>query len=104
TGAALLSVLADYGISVARSHPAGDLETALAAAEQIGYPVVLKTDEPAIPHKSDVGGVLLGIGNPAALADGYQEMASRLGSRVLVCQTVPAGTELALGIVRDPEL
>ncbi|HEY2075669.1 MAG TPA: acetate--CoA ligase family protein, partial [Streptosporangiaceae bacterium] len=104
TGAALLSVLADYGISVARSHPAGDLETALAAAEQIGYPVVLKTDEPAILHKSDVGGVLLGISNPAALADGYQEMASRLGSRVLVCQTVPAGTELALGIVRDPEL
>jgi succinyl-CoA synthetase beta subunit len=65
---------------------------------------VLKTDEPAILHKSDVGGVLLGIRDPAALADAYQEMAARLGSRVLVCQTVPAGTELALGIVTDPQL
>jgi acyl-CoA synthetase (NDP forming) len=104
TGSALLAMLADYGIEVARSHPAGDLEAALSAAEDIGYPVVLKTDEPAILHKSDVGGVLLGIRNPVALADAYRQMASRLGSRVLVCQTIPAGTELALGIVRDREL
>jgi acetate---CoA ligase (ADP-forming) len=104
TGAPLLELLADYGIAVARSHPASDLSAALAAADQIGYPVVLKTDDPAILHKSDVGGVLLGIRDPAALADAYREMAGRLGSRVLVCQTVPAGIELALGIVTDPEL
>ena len=104
TGAALLSVLADYGISVARSHPAGDLEAALAAAQQIGYPVVLKTAEPAILHKSDVGGVLLGISDPAELAAAYTDMATRLGPRVLVCETVPAGIELALGVVTDPEL
>jgi acyl-CoA synthetase (NDP forming) len=104
TGDALLSVLADYGIAVARSQPASDLEAALAAAEQIGYPVVLKTDEPAILHKSDVGGVLLGIRDAPALAAAYTDLATRLGLRALVCQTVPAGTELALGITTDPEL
>ena len=104
TGAALLSLLGDYGIAVARSLAASDLDAALAAAEQVGYPVVLKTDEPAILHKSDVGGVVLGIADAADLAAVYADLATRLGPRVLVCQTIPAGIELALGIVTDPEL
>ncbi len=65
---------------------------------------MLKTDHPQIAHKSDVGGVLLGINDAAALTEAYRDLASRLGRRVLVCQAVPAGTELALGIVTDPEL
>jgi acyl-CoA synthetase (NDP forming) len=104
SGAPLLRMLAEYGIAVAAATPASDAEGALAAAESIGYPVVLKTDEPAIAHKSDVGGVLLGIGDPAELAAGYADLAGRLGPRVLVCQTAPAGPELALGITRDPGL
>ncbi len=104
TGVALLNLLADYGIAGARSQAAGGLGAALAAAEQIGYPVVLKTGEPAIEHKSDVGGVLLGIGDVAELTAAYADLATRLGPRVLVCQTVQPGVELALGIVRDPEL
>ena len=47
---------------------------------------------------------LLGVGDAAALTAAYRDLAGRLGPRVLVCQTVPAGPELALGIVRDPEL
>jgi acyl-CoA synthetase (NDP forming) len=104
SGAPLLRMLAEYGIAVAAATPASDAEGALAAAESIGYPVVLKTDEPAIAHKSDVGGVLLRMGDPAELAAGYADLAARLGPRVLVCQTAPAGPELALGITRDPGL
>jgi acetate---CoA ligase (ADP-forming) len=104
TGGALLSLLADYGIPVARSLAVSDLSAAHAAAEQIGYPVVLKTDEPGILHKSDVGGVVLGIAHASELAASYADLATRLGPRVLVCQTIPAGPELALGIVRDREL
>ncbi|MFZ0044753.1 MAG: acetate--CoA ligase family protein, partial [Streptosporangiaceae bacterium] len=103
-GAGLLELLPEYGIAVARVLPAADEAGALAAAERIGYPVVLKTDDPQIAHKSDVGGVVLGVGDPAALAAAYRDLAGRLGPRVLICQTIPAGTELALGIVRDPEL
>jgi succinyl-CoA synthetase beta subunit len=84
--------------------PATDADGALAAAGQIGYPVVLKTDEPRFQHKSDVGGVLLGIDDAGKLAAGYADLADRLGPRVLVSQTAPPGVELALGIVTDPEL
>jgi acetate---CoA ligase (ADP-forming) len=104
TGAPLLDLLAEYGIGVALARPVADAAAALAAAQEIGYPVVLKTDEPHIQHKSDVGGVVLGISDARQLASAYADLASRLGPRVLVCQTVPVGVELALGIVRDPEL
>ncbi len=80
------------------------MDQVLAAASMIGYPVVLKTDNPAIPHKSDAGGVLLGISGPAELAAAYRDLSARLGPRALVCETVPAGTELALGIARDADL
>jgi hypothetical protein len=103
-GAPLLGMLREYGIATVTAEPASDTGTALAAAAAIGYPVVLKTDEPAIAHKSDVGGVLLGIADPAALAAGYARLAARLGPRVLICQTAPPGTELTLGIARDPGL
>jgi acetate---CoA ligase (ADP-forming) len=66
--------------------------------------VVLKTGQPGIAHKSDAGGVVLGIGDPAGLAAAYATMAGRLGPRVLVCETARPGTELALGITRDPGL
>jgi acyl-CoA synthetase (NDP forming) len=104
SSAPLLGLLREYGISTARVEPASDAGTALAAAASIGYPVVLKTDEPAITHKSDVRGVLLGIADPAALAAGYADLAARLGPRVLVGETAPPGTELALGLVTDPGL
>ncbi len=104
SGAALFALLAEYGITVAAARPAAGAGEALAAAAEIGYPVVLKTDEPGVPHKSDVGGVLLGLAGPAELAAGYARMAAGLGPRVLVCQAVPAGPELALGIVADPGL
>jgi acetate---CoA ligase (ADP-forming) len=104
SGAALLSLLGEYGIGVPRVHPADSEAAVLAAAARIGYPVVLKTDEPAVLHKSDVGGVLLGVPGPEQLAAGYAEMARRLGPRAVVCQTVPPGVELVLGIARDAEL
>jgi acetate---CoA ligase (ADP-forming) len=65
---------------------------------------VLKTAEPGIAHKSDVGGVRLGLGDPGAAGAAYDDLAARLGPRVLVCQTAPPGTELALGVVRDAAL
>ena len=96
-------LLADYGIPVARTRAASTADAALAAAAEIGYPVVLKTGEP-VAHKSDAGGVLLGIGDPASLAAGYADLAGRLGPRVLVCETAGPGTELSVGITADPDL
>jgi acetate---CoA ligase (ADP-forming) len=103
-GPALLALLREYGIAAAAAAEAGDQAGALAAAESIGYPVVLKTADPSVTHKSDAGGVILGIRDPAELARAYARLSARLGPRVLVCQSVPPGTELAVGIARDPDL
>jgi acyl-CoA synthetase (NDP forming) len=104
-GAAVqFDLLRDYGIPAVHVRAAGTRAQALAAAAGIGYPVVLKTDEPRIAHKSDVGGVRLGLGDPGAVGAAYDDLAARLGPRVLVCQTAAPGTELALGIVRDAAL
>jgi acyl-CoA synthetase (NDP forming) len=103
-GEQLGELLRDYGIAVARTRAADSRAGALAAAADIGYPVALKTNEPGIVHKSDVGGVVLGIRDPDELRAAYQDLAERLGRRVLVCETIPAGPELSLGLARDHEL
>jgi acyl-CoA synthetase (NDP forming) len=103
-GPELFSLLREYGIPAVRTAAAASRKAALAAADEIGYPVVVKTDEPGIAHKSDVGGVRLGLAGPAAAGAAYDDLAARLGPRVVVCETAAPGTELALGIVRDPAL
>jgi succinyl-CoA synthetase beta subunit len=103
-GAGLLELLRDYGIPAVRAWPAATRPAAVAAAAEIGYPVVLKTDEPGVAHKSDVGGVVLGLAGPAAAGAAYDRLAARLGPRVLVSETAAPGTELALGLARDPAL
>lgn len=97
-------LLGDYGIGAVEVRPAASAAEAVAESGALGWPVVLKTDEPGIEHKSDVGGVVLGLTSPAAVAAAYADVAERLGPRVLVCGSAPAGVELALGLVRDPLL
>lgn len=97
-------LLRDYGIPAALARSADSAAAALAAAAEIGYPVVLKTAEPGVAHKSDAGGVVLGIRGPAALDAAYAGLAARLGPRVLVCETAEPGIELSAGIVTDGDL
>jgi acyl-CoA synthetase (NDP forming) len=96
-------LLGDYGIDVAVTHAADHEGAVLAAASAIGYPVVLKTDE-EIAHKTDVRGVLIGLGNDAELVAAYHDMAARLGRRVVVSRQVPPGVEVLVGAVRDANL
>ena len=96
---AAFELLADYGIPVAQSKAAGDLAGVLAAAEAIGYPVALKTL--GAEHKSDVGGVALGLADPSALRRAYLAMAEALGPRVSVDAMAAPGVEISVGVVRD---
>lgn len=96
---AAFELLADYGIPVAQSKAAGDLAGVLAAAEAIGYPVALKTL--GAEHKSDVGGVALGLDGPSALRRAYLAMAEALGPRVSVDAMAAPGVEISVGVVRD---
>ena len=60
-------ILAAYDIPVVRSATMPDIETALLEAAHIGYPLVVKIASPDIPHRSDIGGVELGVADPDAL-------------------------------------
>jgi acyl-CoA synthetase (NDP forming) len=103
-----LGVLAALGLSVAPMAPAADAGSAVAAAEAIGYPVVLKLDA-GLPHKWDAGAVRLGLADPAAVRTAATELlalpltggAAHLG--LTVQRQAPPGIELILGVKRDPQ-
>lgn len=101
--ASSLSVLAGYGVPVAVSRVCSSAQSVTEAGRNLGFPVVLKTAEPGIDHKSDVGGVILGLADEAALAKAYDGLSERLGPRVTVQQQAGRGVELAFGCINDPD-
>ncbi len=102
--AATAALLRDYGIGVAQTLPAGSRAAAVNAADELGYPVVLKTDAAGIDHKADVGGVVVGLADAPSVAVAYDDLSDRLGGRVVIQPHIRGTVELALGIVDDPLL
>ena len=101
--AASLAMLADFGVTTTPPVAAGSPATVVAAADAIGYPVVLKSAQPGLLHKSDAGGVALGLRDADELRACYEEMSARLGQHVLVAGMAPPGVEMILGLKRDPQ-
>ena len=98
-------LLGAMGIAAAPARLVTNADEAVAAARDIGYPVALKAAGPEILHKTDVGGVVLGLGDDASVRSAFDELASRLGRTMtapLVQQMVPGGVELLVGGVVDP--
>lgn len=73
--------LATYGIPVTMTQVVQDPEAAVHSAEKMGYPVVIKIVSPDISHKSDVGGVIMGIDSSAALREAYEKLMERVKKR-----------------------
>jgi acetyltransferase len=106
------ALLASFGIDTAMGLFARSAMEARQAAEQLGYPVVLKVRADGITHKSDVGGVILGVQTAEEVERGFESIARQLGERaptarfvgVLVQRMVrrPNGRELIIGLTRDP--
>lgn len=96
-----LSLLADWGVPVARTLQAASEEEALAAASALGWPVVVKTAAPGVGHKTEQRGVMLDVTDDEALRRAYREISGRLGPLVNVQQMAGAGIEIALGVVED---
>jgi acyl-CoA synthetase (NDP forming) len=94
-------LLAAYGLTTTREVQTSTLTETLSAGDEIGYPVALKTC--ADLHKTERGGVRLGIANREELSEAYSDFERRLGAEVLVQQMIAQGTELILGIVNDPQ-
>ena len=96
-----LALLRDFAIPVVE-HAIIESETALLeAADELGYPLVLKTAEAGIHHKSDSAGVFVGIDNRDDLLRYYRDIEQRLGPRALLSRMVDEGVEIALGTVND---
>ena len=98
-----LRFLADYGVPVVENARAESLGDVLEAAERLGFPVAVKTAVHGVQHKSDAGGVMLGIEDPPSLEGAYRDLERRLGPAVTVSTMAPAGVEIALGIVSDSQ-
>jgi acetate---CoA ligase (ADP-forming) len=103
-------ILAAYGIPLPNFERVGKVEEAIAAARRIGYPVVLKVVSPEISHKTEVGGVALGLSDEAALRAAMESMRRSLAEKAPrarvqgfeVLEMVRDGKEVLLGIQRDP--
>jgi acyl-CoA synthetase (NDP forming) len=98
-----MRLISDFGVPVPESATVDDCAAAVTAAEQIGYPVVLKTADPSIQHKSDLGGVVIGLDGRDAVARAYQAISEALGPQVLVQAQAPRGTEVLVGMVDDDQ-
>ena len=96
-----LKMVGDWGVETPQERSAAGGDGLRQAASELGYPVVLKTARADVAHKSDVGGVAIGLGDSAALAAAYEAMKERLGPHVVLQQQAPDGVEVIVGIVRD---
>jgi acyl-CoA synthetase (NDP forming) len=103
-------LLASAGIQSAPEQACDSADAAVAAAELFDFPVVMKILSPDIVHKSEIGGVLLNVGDVAAVRDGYDLLIARARRAapeariegVLVAKQLQGGVECILGIHRDP--
>lgn len=104
-------LLAEAGIPVARALLAKGQKKAVEAADAVGYPVVMKIVSPDIAHKSDVGGVTLGLKDAKAVRKAYKEMIERVSAAapnakiagVAIQNMAPQGIEVIVGATTDPQ-
>lgn len=101
-GALADEILASFGIATTPSRYVADENGAVRAAAELRFPVVLKTADPAILHKTERGGVVVGLRDEEAVREAYRRIAAACGPQMQVqAQAVP-GVELLLGMTTDP--
>jgi acetate---CoA ligase (ADP-forming) len=92
-------VLRAYGIATPRAELCRSVEDAVAAADRLGYPVVLKACGAAIAHKSDAGLVRLSVATPEEVAAAYDELVARADAVTTAALGAPGGIERVDGII-----
>jgi len=103
-------ILARIGVPVLPEQVCTSAEQAVAAASSLGFPVVMKILSDDIPHKTEVGGVLLNVTDREAVVQGFAELMRRVHAAkpearldgVLVAPMVTGGVETIIGVQRDP--
>jgi acyl-CoA synthetase (NDP forming)/RimJ/RimL family protein N-acetyltransferase len=100
TDVEMLGLLAAYGVPLLGTRTVTDAEAAVAAAEEIGYPVVLKSTAPWLRHRSDLGGVRLDLVDAEAVRAAFAAIPS--GDPVIVQEMASPGVATVVEIVDDP--
>ncbi len=104
-------VCMDYDIPVTKFKLAKNDAEAVEHATSIGFPVVLKIVSPDIIHKSDVGGVIIGVKNVKEVRSAYKQIMNNVRKHnpsakivgILVQEMAPAGIEVIVGSIKDPQ-
>jgi acetate---CoA ligase (ADP-forming) len=105
TEAAGYELMGRYGIRTPAFRICRDLPAAEAAAAEIGYPVVAKTHQPGLLHKTAAGGVVLDIGDATALSRACARLAGRFpGAEILVARRAGDGVDLLVGARHDRQV
>jgi acetate---CoA ligase (ADP-forming) subunit beta len=106
-----VALLAEFGIGYVEHEVARTAQEAAAAAARLGFPVVLKVVSAEVVHKSDAGGVVLGLDGADAVRAAFDRLTDVVAARVpgariegaLVCRQITgAGAEMIVGAMRDP--
>jgi acetyltransferase len=102
-----IRILELYGIPTAQTASIKDTGQLKQLSSQIGYPQVMKLDDPSVIHKTDVGGVALNIKSLEEATVAFQRMAEKLGgpkgfAGVIIQQMVSGGVETIIGMNNDP--
>jgi acetate---CoA ligase (ADP-forming) len=105
-----IKILSTWGISFVEHRIAQTAAQAAQAATDLGGDLVLKVVSPDILHKTEIGGVLLGLRGESAVREGYQQLVERTRSMmpsarlegVMVARQLFGGVEAVIGVVRDP--
>ena len=104
------SILKNYGIKVPGYALVNSADQAAKAAKKLGFPLVMKVVSPQILHKTDVGGVKVGLDNVNDVKKTFNDMYKRLSKKkgvqlkgILLEKMVPKGTELIVGLQNDPQ-
>ncbi len=104
------SILKTYGVKVPPFALVTSAEDAVKQAKKIGFPLVMKVVSPQILHKTDVGGVKVGLDNVNDVKRTFKDMYGRLSKKkgvevkgILLEKMVPKGVELIVGVQNDPQ-
>jgi len=105
------SICKEYGIPVTDFRIARNEAEAVSFADEIGYPVVLKIISPDVIHKSDVGGVIVGLKTAEDVRNAYKQIIENVKNHkpnakivgMLVQEMAPSSTEIIVGAIKDPQ-
>jgi len=104
-------LLKQWGIPVIETKLARSKKEAISMSKEMGFPIVLKISSPDIVHKSDSGGVRLGLANATQVGKAYSEIRSSVRQKyskaiihgISVQRMAPLGTEVIIGMSKDPQ-